>query len=119
MERKHASKHWPNSGMRDLQAQINELWRAIEQLTSPPMISEPLGPGFEIKPGAFSRHNSLNMTAAAEVAEQLKPDAYQVEHLNYGWYRVVNSEGEPIHEGKLRKDAAQEIWQEAMDKAPA
>ncbi len=62
-------------------------------------------------------HDAAAQDTVAEVAAELQPDAYEVKLLSHGWYQVVDSDGKPIHEGKLRKDKAQEVWRVAMEGA--
>jgi hypothetical protein len=87
--------------MRQLQASINELWEVMEGLASKASVP-------------VIDHDANNAADTAEVAAELHPDPFQVAHLGRGWYQVVDHEGKPIHEGKLRKGPAQETWQAAM-----
>lgn len=47
----------------------------------------------------------------------LNPQPFKVVPTGRGWYQVVDSEGKPVHEGKLRRDAADEACKKAMQSA--
>lgn len=120
MVRQHQSKYYSSEGLRGLQAQIDELWGVVEELTVPPLIRQE-GVGSGVAPGSVQWANDLNdalaHAATAEVADVLKPDAFHVKHLGHGWYQVVDGDDQPIHEGKLRKEPAEEVWKAAMEAA--
>ncbi len=104
MTRENKSSFWPNAGMRSLQAQIDELWGVVENadLYGGGSIAEQLITGvFPV-----TDHDANNAAVTEDIANQLKPDAYEVKNLGYGWYQVVDSDGVPVHGGKLRKAAA-------------
>lgn len=63
-------------------------------------------------PEVDTRAPNYTDPTTAEVAAELRPDAYAIKHLNYGWYEVVDSEGLPIHKGKLRKPQALDLMKE-------
>lgn len=119
MTRQHLSAFYSSEGMRQLQAQIDELWEAM-QLDHPFM---PIGPdNLQMMQEVMAEeerqrvnHDANNAVTVAEVAAELQPDPFQITSLGYGWYKVLDGEGRQIHDNKLRKEPAQEAWQAAME----
>ncbi len=135
MTRQHKTQWFPNSNLRSLQAQIDELWEVVQHLRDHPslpigldnlktmgeVLAEAQSPS-QVNDGAraltaavATDHDAHAEQVVAEVADELKPDAYEIKAMGYGWFQVVDKSGKPIHEGKLRKDKAQEVWQAAME----
>ena len=186
MQRRHESQFYSSEGMRQLQAQIDELWEVIDrrvvevaelrrtvdedchgdhQERKNKAIAEaggstlfywdheagkvmarpvPVDPEAEpvdrrvedveeelrpepyasplLRPATFvnapvDHFHFVNEAASTYDPLDLpshKPQSFKIVHTGRGWYQVVNSEGKPIHEGKLRKGPADEAWEAAM-----
>ena len=132
MTRQHKSQFYSSEGMRQLQAQIDELWGVVDLAwkTADPiadlLLPDGCIPVLDEKSEQKRReldniflapsidHDADNAATTAEVAAELQPDPFQINHLGRGWYQVVDNDGKPIHESKLRKEPAQEAWQAAM-----
>ena len=100
MQRQHESRYYSNEAMRHLQRQINELWevidRRVEDVTPTHDPSLDSLPYYQADDGAGSVHD---------------PQLFKVVHTGNNWYQVVDSEGKPVHEGKLRQAAAAALMQ--------
>ena len=110
MTRRHKSHYYSSEGLRQLQAQINELWEWVEGF-SEVVMARTLTPE-EIE----------GMTGITEAIKGCPPPAhdpqpFKVQPTGRGWYQVVDSEGKPIHEGKLRKVEADVTYREALEQA--
>ena len=142
MQRRHESQFYSSEGMRQLQRQIDELWevidRRVEDVKPPGMVSiadaQPLMVRWDSEsdevvtepmPAASAPNYDPAEQAAADArvnkiidaSPALNPQPFKVNHCGRGWYEVVDSEGKPIHEGKLRKGPADEAWKAAMEGA--
>ena len=139
MQRRHESRYYSSEGLRHLQRQINELWEHFEALrqahvksggtgTGPVPVDPEAGPDIATvdrrvedmeEPRTLTPEEIGNMTGITEVMTghqppALNPQSFKVIPTGRGWYQVVDSEGKPIHEGKLRAKPAYDRLQEAM-----
>lgn len=103
MERKHQSKFYDVADMRHLQAQVNELWEQQEKMNAG-----------AVNVRSDVDHDAVAAETLAEATRVMQPDAYEMRHHGCGWWQVTDSLGEPIHKGRLRKDAALKMCKKAV-----
>ncbi len=99
MTRRYESRYYSNESMRHIQKQINELWEMVDRRAED--VEAPL--------------NVRAKNPTEGVAGVFTPQPFKVIPTGRGWYQVVDSDGKPIHEGKLRRDAARDACQVAME----
>ena len=121
MTRKHESRWTADAEQRHLQAQINELWEVIAGNGPFPVDPQPDEASVRMREMVDTiplvkplDHDAAAFEVTAEIAAILKPDAYEIVNVGWGWYQVVNSDGKPLHKSKLRKDKAQKLFEQVL-----
>ena len=124
IQRQHKSRYYSSEGLRQLQAQINELWEVVDGLLEdagshdgfladrgPGRHDSPVTAAHDPQPATpVSDKNvvvyEVRTTPFPDDPSALDPPLFKVVPTGRGWYQVVDSEGRAIHRVKLRRDAA-------------
>lgn len=113
MTRRHKSNYYSNEGMRQLQAQINELWEHLEAVRQAYVKSEDTT-NTDVFNDLDSEVQVVRTTPFPDDPPVYDPQPFKVQPTGRGWYQVVDSEGRPVEERKLRQKAANEACEKAM-----
>ncbi len=104
IHRQHESQYYSSEGLRHLQRQINELWALVDRRVEDVKVA--VSPAEEcMSPVTLMTYKDGELVPR-DPPPALNPQPFKVIPTGRGWYQVVDSEGKPIHEGKLREAQA-------------